>query len=631
MSRRQFSLAVSVGALVLLCIGGMARAETLQVRAAGIEIGLTIEQDQARASGDTSVATVSLRDATTGNPITGARPAAWMQLRRSEQAADELSCEMKAKQLSSGSLGARADADLNTYRLLTLNDDNTVAFINPFVRLNNSRLEAIVQLPSRGYDWVLSRRQQRLFVNLRDTGQVAVIDVTKRKLIKTLELGTSAQPTRLVFDEDSETLWVGLDASKGIVAINAKTLALIAQVEVGAGLHTFALAANTPWLFVTNSDANTVSIVDRARFIKLADVPVGRSPVSVAWSEAAQRAVVASIVDGEVTLVDAETAKVANRLQLQPGIIATALFDEGRFALVANHQQSVVTLLDLATPRIVDRIPVASQPDQMVLTKQFAFVRGQASPQMTMLSLVEARAGKLAATRISMGKSSPVEVAAGVNVASALVAAPEGNGVYLANVGDQTIYRYTEGLMAANGSFSNYRRGARGVMVHDASLAETTSGVFAAPFRVPQPGRYDVVVRNARPAVVACFVATISSPNANTGAALQTMPLVSVRSLNRHPTGGYALVIEVVERARAVQPRDAQLLVMSPRTGWQERINLLPVAGDVSLQARVALPADVRPTELHWLVAAPSLGLRFSDGKLVLPADATIASQEARE
>ena len=51
-------------------------------------------------------------------------------------------CGDRAKQLSQGSLGARADVDLNAYRLITLNSDRTVGFINPFVAINPQAVNA---------------------------------------------------------------------------------------------------------------------------------------------------------------------------------------------------------------------------------------------------------------------------------------------------------------------------------------------------------------------------------------------------------------------------------------------------------------------------------------------------------
>ncbi|NOU22059.1 MAG: hypothetical protein HOO93_09755, partial [Methyloglobulus sp.] len=67
---------------------------------------------------------------TTKQAIGSLNPRIWLSLRRSEQVATETSCEAKVKSFASGQLATRADVDLNSYFLLTLNQDKTVAFIN---------------------------------------------------------------------------------------------------------------------------------------------------------------------------------------------------------------------------------------------------------------------------------------------------------------------------------------------------------------------------------------------------------------------------------------------------------------------------------------------------------------------
>jgi YVTN family beta-propeller protein len=600
----RFAAALTACAFSVLPIN--ASSQSASTVASGIQIDMAIDSE-------TKVAKFALKDASTLAAVTNARPAAWMQLRRSEQASEELSCEAKAMQLSTGSLGARADVDLNTYRLITLNEDATVAFINPLVRLNNSRLEAIVQLPSKGYDWVLSRRTQRLFISLRDVGKIAVVDALQRRLIKTIDLQADALPTRMVMDDDADTVWVGLDGRSEVLALDAQTMQIKAQIEVAAGLHTLALAPGEPWLWVTNAQHGSVSIIHRTTLRKQADVPVGKGPVSVAWSTAARRAVVLSIEDGVLSQVDPVSAAVTHRIALERGVLQMALFEGGRYALTINHRLHRASLIDLAASRVADEVPVTQNPDQIIITREFAYVRGQSSPNVTMLNLKQARAGKLSVATVSLGRKAPGEEEAGVNVASAMVSAPEGNGIYIANAADKTIYRYTEGLMAANGSFSNYRRAARGLMVLDTSLAQTDPGVFSAAFTVAQPGRYDVVLRNANPAFIACFVTQIEHDVVPTATA--QVPAPRLMGFERMTSGDYTLRVHL-QAANQVTPEDAALLLFAPQKGWQQRMPLQLDAATGVLWTQLRLPDNIKAEEIQAMVSAPSLGLSFSAGYL---------------
>lgn len=198
------------------------------VEQGGIAVGLRFEN-----LGSALRAEIDLSDAASGQALSGARPAAWLLARRSEAVASETRCEDKAERLMSGSLGARADIDLNGYRLVTLNQTRHWAFINPHVGLQNSKLESIVLLPGTGHDVVFAPRSQRIFVSLRDEGSVAVVDTHTRQLLTTVSTGSGSQPTRLAIDEDGGRVWVGLDGGSEVVALDARSGQEVARIEVG--------------------------------------------------------------------------------------------------------------------------------------------------------------------------------------------------------------------------------------------------------------------------------------------------------------------------------------------------------------------------------------------------------------
>jgi hypothetical protein len=66
--------------------------------------------------------------------------------------------------------------------------------------------------------------------------------------------------------------------------------------------------------------------------------------------------------------------------------------------------------------------------------------------------------------------------------------------------GDREIYYYQEGLAAPMGSFSNYKRQPRAVMVVRRDLRERQPGVYETNVELGRPGAYDLVFRLDRPA-----------------------------------------------------------------------------------------------------------------------------------
>jgi YVTN family beta-propeller protein len=560
----------------------------------------------------TGISRLTFKDANTGRAMSGFRPAAWMIAQRSSQASQETSCEAKAQQLVAGSLGSRADVDLNTYRLVTLNQDNTVAFINPHVRLKNSKLESIIQLPGRGYDWAYLPTQHRLVITLRDENALAFIDTVSRRLVGRIDLGEKTLPTRLI--ADGANVWVGLDGQTELALVDVPAMKEIARVPVGRGLHTLALAKNTNWLFATNADDNSVTVIDRTERKNIATIGVGKTPVAAAWSEAAQKLAVVTINGGTLELLDPASAKVTKLIALQPGVVNVGLFDQGRHALAINQLNNRVTLIDLASGAVKGEMEVAAKPDQVSFSREFAYIRGQGTAKISVLNLQQARIGRLQAIAVPMGQRAPEDAAAAINVANVVASAPEGNGVLVANAADAIIYRYAEGLMVPVGNFSNYKREARALMVLDNSLAESEPGVFEAATRFEIGGRYDVVVKNLRPAVTLCFAIDVPGLDRRTQSANAASLNIELENTMRLADGKSVVRVRLSNASKQAIPDiiDGVLLAVQTTTQWQRRGALRPL-GEGRYEAVMTFP-DTGTVDL--LLSVPSHDVGFATGRV---------------
>jgi DNA-binding beta-propeller fold protein YncE len=565
--------------------------------------------------GASGLTRLKFTDANTGVAMNGFRPAAWLLAQRSSQVSQEISCDVKAQQLISGSLGARADVDLNSYRLVTLNDDNTIAFINPHVNLKKTKLESIIQLPGRGYDWAYLPKQHRLVVTLRDENAVVIIDTVHRRLVGRVEFAQGSLPTRLAADTQGKRVWVGLDGQANIAVIDIDKMTEVARLPVGRGLHTLVVVPKTPWVFVTNTEDSTVTVIDRVKLETVGAVTVSKTPVAAAWSEAANKLAVVGINGGVVDLLDPAAMTVASSIKLTPGVLNIGMFDQGRYAFVVNQLANSVALIDIATGTVKGELEVAEKPDQLSFSREFAYVRGQGTAKMSVLNLQQAREGRLQAIAVPMGQRAPDELPKAINVASVVASVPEGNGVMVANPGDGTIYRYAEGLMVPVGNFSNYRRAARALMILDSSLAENEAGSFEAPTRFELGGVYDVVVKNVRPAITQCFTVTVTGPNVKQ-ASLALAPQMGIELTSVSVLGDGRASINLLLSDASSQPLadvdDATLLAVQVTSHWQRRA-LVKNLGGGRYEATVAVPPS---GVLDLLLSVPSLDVGFASGRV---------------
>ena len=149
-------------------------------------------------AGDWADVTFKVTDASTGEPIKGRYPAAWMDLGEAWEAMGErpMSCRDRVATYLQGIVGVRPMIDLNSHFLLVMNRDNSISVIDPVVGITGvTNLFAQINLSRPGADWVLSEDSKKLFVTMPLAGAVALVDTESFQVTHEIEVG--AQPMRV--------------------------------------------------------------------------------------------------------------------------------------------------------------------------------------------------------------------------------------------------------------------------------------------------------------------------------------------------------------------------------------------------------------------------------------------------
>lgn len=526
-------------------------------------------------AGERALATFRVSDAHGGQALTGLHPLAWITAAKAVHLENENACRTKAKGLLNASLANRADVNLNGYLLLALNDDKTVSFINPQVAFNRTQLESIVELPAAGAGWALTADGGTLYVTLPLAGAVAVIDTATRKLIDTLALGAGTQPARIALQPDGRYVWAALDGAAAVAVIDTETRKVAARIAAGAGEHDFAFTGDSRFAYVTNGGGDSLSIIDIVSLARLADIAIGHRPAAIAYGEKSRRIYVAAEDDTAITAIDPDKRQIVGRIPAPPGIVALRFDPEGRFALAVNRRQSTVTLLDSATNAATVSAPVPADPDQVVFSSGYAYVRSLGSPAFTLFGLAELRQGRLEPVEVQAGTLPPS--AAGAPGPAAMIApTPEGNSVLIANPAETLAFYYVEGMMVPMGTLQMYGRQPRGLLVLDRSLRESEPGTYTTTVSLSRSGSFDVPLLIDQPRLVHCFTATVAPQPGE----VRTSPLraVAVEPLfagSRLTYGRPAQLSFRIVDAESRQPvsglKDVRLLAIEPPGNWQQR------------------------------------------------------------
>jgi YVTN family beta-propeller protein len=558
---------------------------------------------------------IKITDPVAGKALSNLRPSAWISLREKPEVQDAKGCREKIQSFLQASFSNRPDIDLNSYLILALNQEPNISVIDPLSGFGGSKLYRLIALSSPGEDWVMSSDKKRLYVSMPLANQVAVVDTLTWKVLTNIDAG--AKPARLALQHDGRYLWAGSDgvqeAGGGVTVIDTATLKVAAQLSTGAGHHEIAFTDDDRYAFITNKQTGTLSVIDVRRLVKIKDIKTGSLPVALSFSSLGKAVYVAHEGDGTIIAVDAARHETLASMKAQPGLHAIRFTPDGRFGFVVNRSTNTVHIFDAATNRLIRAVPVGETPDQITFTKDFAYVRSVGNEFVSMIKLAEIGKAnyEAAVSRFPAGQRAPQE-SSFTSLADSVVPAPETGAVIVANQADQTIYYYTEGMGAPMGSFQNYRRAPKAVLILDNSLRETSPGVYSTTVRLPAKGHYDLAFLLDSPRLVNCFDLTVrENPELSLQKAvpIKIEPLLTTNVMRAGES--YTLHFRVID-TNSNQPKadlkDIGVLVFLAPGIWQYRDWAKPLGGGVYEMTFVPPQAGV----YYIFFRSPSMGVQFN-------------------
>lgn len=450
-------------------------------------------------------------DKASGQPLAGVAPGAWIDpetVAADQAQGRERSCKSRVGVFLKSSIGARPMLDLNSYFLLVMNRDASVSVVDPSVSVGGiTSTMARIDIKAPPMDWVTPRDNKRVFVSMPTAGEVAVVDSEQFKLAGSVAAGSN--PVRVALQPDERLLWVGNNAASaeqsGVTVIDSASLKPIKHLATGRGHHEIAFSKDSRLAFVTNRDDGTVSIVDIASLTISQQLKTGSHPLSVVYSPLSGAAYVADGKDGTVTVIDSSSQSVRRVIKLKQGLGPMNFSADGRFGIVLNTLENQAAVIDSATDALIHTLDVSAEPYQVVFTKAYAYIRGLASPKVTMINLSSLGAGRTPITQGFEAGPQPPRLAGDLPLASSLAVSKDDNAVFVVNPVDNTTYFYAEGMNAPMSGYANRGQVARAALVIDRSLREVEPGLYSSRVKLPAAGRFDVAFLLNQPNIIHCF------------------------------------------------------------------------------------------------------------------------------
>ena len=308
-------------------------------------------------------------------------------------------------------------------------------------------------------------------------------------------------------------------------------------------------------------------------------------------------------IDGTVCTIDATRRRVANRIEVEPSLGSIRFSPDGGLAFVVNAERNMVYVIDPSTNRVIQRAKVDEGPDRVSFSSDFAYIRHRGSIDVVMISLKSAgrEGAPLSLNRFPAGQSPPGAMD-DATPADSIIPAPGASAVLVANPKDQSVYYYSEGRAAPMGTFNNYKREPRAILVIDRSLRERSRpGVYETVARLDRPGRFDVVFLLDQPRIVHAFSITIEpDPDRQLVRDRQRVDVQPLVGLNRVDSGApFRPLFELTGHAGGAAKAglaDVELLMYRVGGGWQDRPGRSPRASTAPTSRRAPRASITSPS-----------------------------------
>jgi DNA-binding beta-propeller fold protein YncE len=514
-------------------------------------------------AGEVAKVTLNITGKYDGGAVSALHPGAWIRPRLKNRS----SCKNAVKNYLNSGPNASRDIDLNSYSFITLNQDNSVSIIDPRLNLATANLLALKKLDSKIVDWYLDSAAGEIFLLLADTNKISIISALSGALIADITL--PALPQQMVVAAQQNLLWVA--GRKALMVIDSRTYKLLKTIPLSAGKVYVAISQANGQLWVYVQDSGELIAVDLVTLEIKWRRPLPKKLSSLVYSKHADRLyfgskkkpTIISLYPGSDTeIARTKLISMPEKLEISP---------DGQWLFALDFDQRQLAIIDTANNQPKHYLLFKHNFDQLALSDQFAYLRHNTSPNISLIRLGSINRTKSPALiEVPFGTTPPGKQRSNF---SAIEVLPEGGAVLVSNSADKTLYLYMEdGMLAPANAFKVYTEAPVALLVHDKSFVESKAGWYETATMVPKPGDYELVLYLDNPPVASCFPFSVATTDA-TFIAEPNLPIQAIQLITSifHAGTPAEVTVKLITQTH-IGETDLQMLFFKPGSNWQKRL-----------------------------------------------------------
>jgi len=223
-----------------------------------------------------------------------------------------------------------------------------------------------------------------------DGSKLAVIDLSERRVIRTIDFGHGVRPHCAVFGPKDGLLYVTTELDKSVTIIDPQSLKIVGSVQTGqAESHMLAISSDGRKGYTANVGPGTVSVLDLVGRKTVKVIPVAEHVQRISITPDNRWVFTSDTEKPRLAVIDTATNKVDRWIVLPSTGYGSASTSDGEWLLVALPDSNAVAVVNLATLQVVKTISVPPAPQEVVIRPdgQFAYVSCDQSHQVAAIQI----------------------------------------------------------------------------------------------------------------------------------------------------------------------------------------------------------------------------------------------------
>jgi YVTN family beta-propeller protein len=244
-------------------------------------------------------------------------------------------------------------------------------FFDPATYQEVSRLD----LPARPHELAISADHRLAYVTIYGLGvysnneqpdhRIVVLNLETRQQVGEMSVSPYVAPHGIMLGPNDGLIYASCDQSGVVAVLDPAEGTLLGAIEIGStGAHMIAMLPDGSKLYSENEEDPFVSVMDPTERRVLRNIPQPGGAAGICASADGSKVFVVCLEEPSLAEIDTVSDTVTRRVRLADSTIAAQRVrcsPDGRFVVVTNNDESLVTVLDASLERQTT-FPVSPAP-----------------------------------------------------------------------------------------------------------------------------------------------------------------------------------------------------------------------------------------------------------------------------